>query len=32
MFKEKIMAGLAGYVVKGSLSEEGIRCAYVGLL
>ncbi|MDO5401009.1 MAG: hypothetical protein Q4F17_08525 [Eubacteriales bacterium] len=32
LFKEKIMAGLAGYVEQGSLTDGGIRCAYEGLL
>lgn len=32
LFKEKIMAGLAGYVENGILSAEGIECAYTGLL
>lgn len=32
LFKEKIMAGLAGYVEQGILSQEGIECAYQGLL
>lgn len=32
LFREKIMAGLAGYVVKGKLSEEGIACACKALL
>lgn len=32
LFKEKIMAGLAGYVENGCISEEGIRRAYKGLL
>jgi exopolyphosphatase/guanosine-5'-triphosphate,3'-diphosphate pyrophosphatase len=32
LFKEKIMAGLAGYVADGALTEEGIECAYNGLL
>ena len=27
IFREKIMAGLAGYVENGALSPEGIRCA-----
>lgn len=27
LFKEKIMAGLAGYVDEGRLNEEGIQCA-----
>lgn len=27
LFKEKIMAGLAGYVENGALSEDGINCA-----
>ncbi|MDD3193346.1 MAG: hypothetical protein PHE47_05765 [Oscillospiraceae bacterium] len=31
-FKEKIMAGLAGYIENGVLSAEGIECAYTGLL
>ncbi len=32
LFKEKIMAGLAGYVNNGALSKEGIKCACDGLL
>lgn len=32
LFKEKLMAGLAGYVKNGVLSAEGIECAYTGLL
>lgn len=32
LFREKIMAGLAGYVVDGNLSAEGIECACSGLL
>jgi exopolyphosphatase/guanosine-5'-triphosphate,3'-diphosphate pyrophosphatase len=32
LFKEKIMAGLAGYVEDGALSAEGIECACRGLL
>lgn len=32
LFKEKIMAGLAGYVAGGALSQEGIQCAVTGLL
>ena len=32
LFREKIMAGLAGYVEEGRLSYEGIECAYNGLL
>ncbi len=32
LFREKQMAGLAGYVEKGALSEDGIRCACDGLL
>lgn len=32
LFKEKIMAGLAGYVENKKLSLEGIECAYTGLL
>lgn len=32
LFREKIMAGLAGYVEDGRLSAEGIECACVGLL
>ena len=32
LFKEKIIAGLAGYVDKGVLSAEGIECAGNGLL
>ncbi len=31
LFREKIMAGLAGYVEKGCLSPEGIRCAVSAL-
>ena len=31
LFREKIMAGLAGYVEKGQLSQEGIRCAVSAL-
>ncbi len=31
LFKEKIMAGLAGYVENGYLTKEGIECAYTGL-
>ena len=27
LFREKIMAGLAGYVEDGRLSAEGIECA-----
>ena len=32
LFKEKIMAGLAGYVEKGALSKTGITVAINGLL
>lgn len=32
LFREKIMAGLAGYVEDGYISDEGIRRAYDGLL
>ena len=32
LFREKIMAGLAGYVEDGKLSAEGIECACMGLL
>ena len=32
LFREKIMAGLAGYVENGRLSAEGIECACTGLL
>lgn len=32
LFKEKIMAGLAGYVKDGAMSDEGIACACDGLL
>ena len=32
LFREKIMAGLAGYVEDGRLSAEGIECACTGLL
>ena len=32
LFKEKIMAGLAGYVEKGSISKKGIQRACEGLL
>ncbi|MGN0505582.1 MAG: hypothetical protein ACI4FZ_03420 [Lachnospiraceae bacterium] len=32
LFKEKIMAGLAGYVENGCISEDGIHRAYEGLL
>lgn len=32
LFREKIMAGLAGYVENHRLSDAGIRCAYMGLL
>lgn len=32
LFREKIMAGLAGYVEDGILSAEGIECACNGLL
>ena len=31
LFKEKIMAGLAGYVEQGALSVSGIECAASGL-
>ncbi len=31
LFREKVMAGLAGYVEKGVLTKEGIECAYRGL-
>lgn len=31
LFREKIMAGLAGYVEKGKLTQEGIRCAVSAL-
>lgn len=31
LFKEKIMAGLAGYVENGALTQEGIDCACHGL-
>ena len=31
LFREKIMAGLAGYVEKGCLSQEGIACAIAAL-
>lgn len=32
LFKEKIMAGLAGYVENNALSDEGIRCACNALI
>lgn len=32
LFREKIMAGLTGYVEDGTLSAEGIECACTGLL
>jgi exopolyphosphatase / guanosine-5'-triphosphate,3'-diphosphate pyrophosphatase len=32
LFREKFMAGLAGYVEDGKLSAEGIECACEGLL
>ena len=32
LFREKNMAGLAGYVENGALSKDGIVCAYNGLL
>ena len=32
LFREKIMAGLAGYVENGKLTAEGIECACTGLL
>ncbi|MCI7680457.1 MAG: hypothetical protein MSS48_09685 [Clostridiales bacterium] len=32
LFKEKVMASLAGYVEDGRLSDEGMSCAAVGLL
>ncbi len=32
LFREKSMAGLAGYVENGTLSDEGILCACRGLL
>ena len=32
LFREKIMAGLAGYVENGVLSAEGVECACAGLL
>lgn len=32
LFKQKIIAGLAGYVSHGSLTEDGIRRAYEGIL
>lgn len=32
LFREKIMAGLAGYVEDGKLTAEGIECACAGLL
>ena len=32
LFREKIMAGLAGYVENGALSAEGMECACAGLL
>lgn len=31
LFREKIMAGLAGYVDKGALTQEGIDCARASL-
>ncbi len=31
LFREKIMAGLAGYVEKGILTKEGIECAVLAL-
>ena len=31
LFREKIMAGLAGYVENGSLTQEGIACAIAAL-
>ena len=32
LFREKNMAGLAGYIESGALSDDGIKCAYNGLL
>lgn len=32
LFREKVMAGLAGYVEDGRLTAEGIECACAGLL
>ena len=32
LFREKIMAGLAGYVEDGRLGSEGIECACEGLM
>lgn len=32
LFREKVMAGLAGYVENGALSAEGIECACAGLM
>ena len=32
LFREKIMAGLAGYVENGALNAEGMECACAGLL
>lgn len=32
LFREKVMAGLAGYVEDGKLSAEGVECACAGLL
>ena len=32
LFREKVMAGLAGYVEDGRLTSEGIECACAGLL
>lgn len=32
LFREKVMAGLAGYVEDGRLSAEGIECACAGLM
>lgn len=32
LFREKIMAGLAGYVENGALSAEGVECACAGML
>lgn len=32
LFREKVMAGLAGYVSEGTLSMEGLECACNGLL
>lgn len=32
LFREKIMAGLAGYVENSALSAEGVECACAGLL